>query len=287
MGSWLQQTTWGLVNYVLKMITGEWSNIAWSWFSKLFASPLAVLADPVVEKLTQVTIAAALGFLPVLVAWRALSETLARMDGTSNMPPEALVRRTMVTGIAVTGTSAAAWFLGTLADLGREVLAAVGLDINLMEEFFQMPLSAPSSVVIITLVFAVGALILTLQRAVITAEFTVLVCVGPLLAVGLMREGGSSTWQVWLREVISLLVTPLIQMLVLLLFIRNYASASGPLEIGDRLASLAFLWVLWNTPRWARQMIYQVGAGGMVVNTAMEAGRMAVMRKMLAAAAKG
>lgn len=285
-GSWVQDTAYGIVMFVLEQITSQWANQAWVWFSTFFAPPLAVLTDPAVQLLMQVAVAAALGFLPVVVAWTALSGTLARMDGASSMAPETIVRRTIVTGMAVTGTSLAAWFIGTLADHAREVLGAIGLDIDLIKDFFLFPMGAPTTVVMITLVFIVGGIILSIQRVVITAEFTVLICVGPLLALGLMRERGSSTWEIWLREVTSLLITPIIQMLVLLLFLRKYGGG-GPLEMMDRVASLGFLWVLWNTPRWARQMIYQVGAGGMVVNAAMEASRFAVMRKMMAAAAKG
>lgn len=285
-GSWVQDTAYSIVSYILKVLTGEWSNVAWSWFSSFFSSPLAVLDHPLVSQLVQIAVACALGLLPAVVAWKALHETLARMDGAATTRPETLVRQALLAGVAVTGTSLTSWFIGTLADLARDVLAAVGLNINLLKDFFLLPYGAPTTAILLILIFAIGAIILTIQRVVIAAEFTVLMCVGPLLAVGLMKEGGSSTWSIWLREVVSLMVTPVIQMLVLLLFIR-YFTGSGPLGLADRLFSLGFLWVLWNTPRWARQMIYQVGAGGMMVNAAMEAGRMAVMRKMLAATAKG
>jgi hypothetical protein len=285
-GSWVQDTAYSIVMFILQQVTGQWSNQAWVWFSQFFSPPLAVIDDPAVQLLTHVTVAAAMGFLPVVVAWTALRETIARMDGASTMAPETLVRRAIVTGVAVTGTSLAAWFIGTLADLAREVVGAVGLDINLLKDFFLISMGAPTTVMMMILVFIVGAIILTIQRIVIMAEFTVLVCVGPLLAVGLMREGSSSTWSIWLREVVSLVITPIIQMLVLLLFLRKYGGA-GPLDMVDRVASLGFLWVLYNIPRWARQMVYQVGAGGMVVNAAMSAGRFAMMRKMMSAATKG
>ncbi|MFZ5823449.1 MAG: conjugal transfer protein TrbL family protein [Bacillota bacterium] len=282
---WVLDTAYSILLHIIKKMTGEWSNQAWTWFSSLFSPPLAVLEDPVVVTLTQVAVAAAIGFLPAVVAWKALHETFARMDGAATMAPETLVRRTIITGAAVTGTSLVAWFIGTLAEHARNLLAAVGIDINLFEAFFFVPPAGPTTAVILTLVFLVGAIILSIQRVVIMAEFTVLICVGPLMAAGLMREGSGTTWAVWVREVVSLVLTPIIQMLVLLLFIRKYGGA-GPMDMMARAASLGFLWVLWNTPRWARQMVYQVGAGGAVVNAVGNMGRMAAMRYMARAAIK-
>ncbi len=286
MGSWVQDQAYGIVMYILQQVTGEWSNQAWDWFSFFFAPPLAVIQDPTVETLTQVAVAAALGALPAIIGWHVLRESLQRIDGAATMAPETIIRRAILAGAAVTGTSLAAWFIGTLADHAREVLAAVGLDINLLQDFFSFPLGAPPTLLMTSIVFIVGAIILTIQRVVITCEFTVLLCVGPLMALGLMREGGSSTWAMWLREVVSLVITPIIQMLVLLLFLRKFGGA-GPLDMFDRAASLGFLWVLYNTPRWARQMVYQVGTGGAAVNLMVQAGRAAAMKQMLGLAKGG
>lgn len=285
-GSWVQDQAYSIVMYIFEQTTNQWADHAWDWFSHFFAPPLAVIDDPIVATLVQVCVAAALGFLPVIVGWSVLRESLQRIDGAATMAPETIVRRAIMTGAAVTGTSLAAWFIGTLADYAREVLGAVGLDINLLEAFFSFPAGAPTTVMMITLVFIVGGIILTIQRVVISAEFTVLLCVGPLLALGQMREGGSSSWAMWIREVLSLVITPLIQMLVLLLFLRKFGGA-GPLDMIDRAASLAFLWVLYNTPRWARQLVYQVGTGAAAVNMVAQAGRMAAMRQMVTMVTKG
>ncbi|MFZ5823400.1 MAG: conjugal transfer protein TrbL family protein [Bacillota bacterium] len=282
---WVKDAAYGILTFIVERFTIQWADQAWIWFSNLFAPPLAVLHDPVVVTLTQVAVAAAMGFLPAAVAWTAAREMIARMDGAATMAPETVVRRAIITGVAVTGTSLVAWFIGTLADHARNLLAAVGLDINPFEAFFFVPGGAPTTSVMLTLVFLVGAITLSIQRVVIAAEFTVLICVGPLMAAGLMREGSGTTWAVWVREVVSLVLTPIIQMLVLLLFIRKYGGA-GPMDMMARAASLGFLWVLWNTPRWARQMVYQVGAGGAVVNAVGNMGRMAAMRYMARAAIK-
>ena len=282
-GSWVQKTAYDIVMHVIRQLTGDLSNQAWNWFSEFFSSPVAMLDHPLVQRLTQIAIGLGLGFLPVAVAWIVLRETLARLDGSSTTPPESVIRRAMITGCAVTATSTVAGFLGTLAELGRELLQAFGLDLNLIEIFFKMPLEPGVVALVITLMFAIGTVILCLQRIVIAAEFTILLVIGPLMALGLIREQGSTTWNIWLRELLSLLVTPVLQMLVLLIFVRNWANAAGFAEVGARFASLGFLWVLWNTPRWARQMIYQAGAGGAVIGGAANVGRLVVMRQLIRA----
>lgn len=285
-GSWVQKTAYGIFTYVLRQITGEWSNEAWQWFSRFFSAPVAVLESPLVQTLVRVGVVVSLACLPALVAFSAVRESLARMDGSSITPPESLIRRAILAGMAVTGTSTVTWFMVQLAEQARNLLAAVGLEINLLHQYFGDPLNPVSTVLLLSLAFVVGAVLLTIQRWVITAEFTTLLIIGPIMAVGLIREGGNTTWNVWLREMVSLLITPLVQMIVILVFLRTFGSAAGVLQTGDRLAALAFLYVLWKTPGWARQMVYHVGsiedgfAGGMTV------GRMMVMRHILRAAVK-
>jgi hypothetical protein len=282
-GSWVQETSYSIVTFVIRQLTGEWSDIVWQWFSRFFGAPVAIFDDPLVQRLVQVGIGVALGVLPVMIGWRALQEMLARMDGTSMAPPEALIRRGLTAGVAVTATSLAAWFMTSLAEQARGVLAAVGLDINLLRQFFDPTASATSTVIMLTLAFLIAALILTIQRGVLAAELTVLLVMGPVMAAGLLKEDGASTWTIWVREVTSILLTPLIQMLVLMLFIRKWGNAGGVLDIGDRLASFAFLYVLWNTPRWARQMVYSVGASGAVSSAAGTVQTIATLAKALAA----
>ncbi|HYG56614.1 MAG TPA: conjugal transfer protein TrbL family protein [Symbiobacteriaceae bacterium] len=281
MGSWVQQTAWGIVLFILHQLTGEWSNIAWEWFSRLFSSPLAVIDHPLVERLVQVAVGLVLGFLPVVIAATVIKETVARLDGTSNTPPEALIRRALVTGIAVTGTSTAAWFMSTLADHARGILGAAGLDINLLSYLFTPPGTAGLTLVVLSLTFLVGAILVAIQGTVIAAEFTLLLIIGPIMAVGLIREGGTSTWTVWLREVGSLLITKLIQLLVVLVFLRIFTGNGGKPDPLQQLASLAFLYVLWNAPRWSRQLVYRTGTSGALVGAAAGAGRMVVMRQLM------
>jgi hypothetical protein len=280
-GSWVQQTVWEIVLYVLKMLAGEWSNQAWDWFSGFFSAPVIVLDDPLVVRLVHVAVGVTLGFLPVAVAWMATRETVARLDGAGTIPPELLIRRAMTAGVAVTATSAAAWFMTTLAEGARSILAAVGLDINLLQQFFAAPDELKVTLILLALVFVIGTVILVLQRYVIAAEFSVLLVMGPLMAAGLLRDDGRTAWNIWLREMTALLATPLIQLLVTLLFVRKFAGGNAPPDIAARLASLAYLWVLYNTPRWARQMVYSVGTGDALVSSAANVGRMLVMRQLM------
>lgn len=280
-GSWVQQTAYGIVLYVVQMVAGEWSNQIWQWFSVLFSPPVPVLADPLVQRLVTVSTSLVLAFLPIAVGWTALRETLARLDGSSTSPPEALIRRAVVTGVAVTGTSLLAWALVTFTEQTRGVLSAVGLNINLFRQFFQVPSQPVSTVLFLTVAFLVGGLLLVVQRAVIAAEFTLLLAMGPVMAAGLIRESGSSTWTVWVREMISLLITPLVQMLVMLVFLTKWGNIGGVLQVGDRVAALAFLYVLWKTPGWARHMVYTGTGAGAAVGGAVAVGRLVVMRQMM------
>lgn len=284
-GTWVQKTAWGIVMYMLDAAMKEGSNYAWDWFSQLFAAPVSIVDDPLVQTLTQVAVGLVLGFLPVAITWMVIKETAARLDGSSTTPPEALIRRTIITGIAVTGTSLAAWFMLTLAELARGIMGAVGVDLNPLKPFFEPAPDWTLVVLVLALLFLVGGIVLVIQRAIVTAELTVLLVIGPLMAAGLIREGGATTWNVWLRELTSLLVTGLIQMLVVLIFVRRFAGGNMAPTVFARLSALAFLWVLWNTPRWARHLVYSVGAGNSVVGSMVGLTRMAVMRQMLKTAA--
>lgn len=280
MGSWVETTAYQVLLFVFRQITGEWSNQLWDWFSRFFAAPVAVLDDPVVRQLTSVFIGIGLGVLPVAIAWTVIGESLKRLDGAGTVPPEALVRRALIAGAAVTGTSTVAWFMQSLAEHARGVLTAVGMQVNVFEVFFKLPIQTSFVMILLTLGFLVGVLAIIVQRWVVAGEFTVLLAVGPLMAAGLLRDGANTTWTVWLREMTALLVTPLIQFLLLVLFARKWGSAAGLLDMGDRIAALAFLYLLWNTPRWARQLVYSVGTAGAVAGTGATMARFMVMQHL-------
>ncbi|HYF76771.1 MAG TPA: conjugal transfer protein TrbL family protein [Symbiobacteriaceae bacterium] len=298
MGSWVQQTAWNIFTYMLDSAAKDLSNQVWIWFSQLFTVPLTVLDDPTVAAVVNVLTGLVLGFVPVAVAWIVLKETASRLDGTSTTPPEALVRRAMMAGLAITATSLVARYMLTLSSYARELVAGFGVDINVLHALFRPAPDTGLVVIILLLAFLVGGIVLLIQRAVITAETTVLLAIGPIMAAGLLREGGGTTWNIWLRELTSLLVTGLIQMLVTMLFLRKFAGGDSGLGMGPlddpaifpdllhRMAALGYLWVLWNTPRWARQLVYSVGAGGAVVGGAVSMTRLVVMRQIFRSMAK-
>ncbi|HYF90939.1 MAG TPA: conjugal transfer protein TrbL family protein [Symbiobacteriaceae bacterium] len=291
MGTWVQQTSWSIVTYLIQATSEESGNLVWGLFSRLFAVPVSVLDDPTVKPLVQVLVGVVLGFLPVAIAWMALQETAARMDGTATTPPESLIRRGMLAALAVTGTSLVAWFMIELSGHARQLVATLGLEIDPLGPLFTGTPDAGIVLLILMLVFLVGSIALVAQRAVIMAETTVLIAIGPIMAAGLIREGGGTTWNIWLRELTSLLVSGLIQLLVTMLFLAKFTHVSpgsgGDLldprvwaEANQRMGALAYLWVLWNSPRWARHLVYSVGAGGAVVAGAANLTRMVVMRQI-------
>jgi len=285
-GTWVQQTAYGVFVFVVRRLTFEWSDLAWDRFSHFFSAPVAVLTDPLVAQFSQISIGISLGVLPVAITWISLKEMLLRMDGASTMPPEALIRRAMLAGMAVTGTATAAWFMVESAELIRGVIAGAGLEIDLLKQFFAMPLEPISTVLFLSLVFLIGSLILTFQRIVIAAEFTLLLILGPLMGVGLLKEGGSTAWTLWLKEMTSLLLTPLIQMLVLQIFIRQWVGDNPLVEVSDRLAAIGFLYLLYHSPRWARKVVYEAGLGGAVAGSSGSVTRAVVMRQIVRATMK-
>jgi len=280
-GTWVQETSYGVVTYILRELAGEWSNQVWQWFSKVFDPPVAVLADPLVERLVRLSVAVALGAMPLLIGAVVIRETFARLDGTSIVAPEAIVRRAIHAGMAVTGTSLVAWFMVSLAVYAREALAGIGLDIDLLKQFFDSPLEPAATTIILAIAFALGAVMLIIQRTVIAAELTLLLAIGPLMAATLARDERSAQWKTWLQELSSLLITPLVQMIVLQIFLRHWAQNSGQLQIGDRLASLAFLYLLYTVPRWARQMVYSVDMGNHLGNASVAAYRLLVFKRLI------
>jgi hypothetical protein len=282
MGTWLQQSVWGALLYVFEKGTHDLSSEIWTFFSGFFAFPVAVVDYPLIQRLIQFAVVISLAYLPAAIGVQVLKQIFDRADGSARSAPEELVRRIMVTGLAVTGTSTVAWFMLTLSNLVREALTGIASHTNILSIFFITQMNGLTLVMLfLQILFVIGAIVLMIQRAILTAELTVLLVTGPIMAAGLIREGGGATWNVWVRELTSILVTPLIQFLVTILFINVLLDPTGDLTIWQQVAGLAYLYVLFNTPRWARQMVYQTGTGSALVGGAVQAGRMVVLRKLV------
>lgn len=281
MGSWVQETVWGIFKFVLAQATGDLSSEIWKLFSSFFVFPVAVTGAPIVQRLIRFSVVISLAYLPAALGVQVLKQIFDRMDGSARSAPEELIRRVIVTGVAITGTSTVAWFMLVLADLVRQALASIELRVNLLAMFFGDPQGFTLVMLFLQILFVVGAIVLIVQRAVLTAEFTILLITGPIMAAGLIRENGQGLWGVWIRELTSVLVTPLIQFLTTILFIYVFLDVDGALSIWQQAGGLAYLYVLFNTPRWARQLVYQTGSGSAIVGGTANAARMVVLRKLI------
>lgn len=282
MGTWLQETMWEAILFMARRWTHEMSADVWSFFGHFFAFPVAVVDYPLIQHLVRLAVVIALACLPVAIGVQVLKQIFDRADGSARTAPEELVRRIIVTGLAVTGTSTLAWFMVTLSGLVRDALTHIVANIDILSIFFASSFNGLTlTMLLLAILFVIGAIVLLIQRAILTAELTVLLVVGPIMAAGLIREGGGVTWGVWVRELTSVLVTPLLQYLITILFINVLLDPTGDLTIAQQVAGLAYLYVLFNTPRWARQMVYQTGAGGALIGGAVQAGRMVVLRKIM------
>jgi hypothetical protein len=281
MGSWVQETVWGIFKFVLSQATGDLSAEIWTIFSSFFAFPVAVTESSIVQRLVRLAVVVSLAYLPAALGVQVLKQIFDRMDGSARSAPEELVRRVILTGVAVTGTSTVAWFMIVLADLVRQALAGIDLPVNLLAMFFGNPGGFTLVMLFLSILFVAGAIVLVVQRAVLTAELTILLITGPIMAAGLIRENGQGLWGVWVREMTSVLVTPLIQFLTTILFIHVFLDTGGQLTIWQQAGGLAYLYVLFNTPRWARQLVYQTGTGSALVGGTANAARMMVLRKLI------
>lgn len=281
MGNWLGQRILDALKFIAKDLSGAFAADLWDAFSTLFSSPIAVLRDPWIEMLIKLAVSIAIGCLPVLITYQAVRRMLDTLDGTSVTPPEVLIRRSLGAGVAVTGVALYGWFAGTLADKLRDVLGALPFDVSFLETFFLS--SDPTSGLagyLLLLVFLGCAGLVVIQRAILAAEFSVLMIIGAILALQKISSDNPQAWQVWKREVIALCITPVLQLLLLYL-VAMRLGVRKPTELVKWLEGLAMLYLLWNMPRWARQFTYSTGVGHAVAGAAAGASRLAVIRLLL------
>lgn len=258
----------------------------WTLFSRLFSSPIAILEDHWVQLLIRLAMATALGCLPVLITYQAVRRLIESADGQEMLPPGVLVRRSLSAGVAVTGVALYGWFAGSLADYLRELLGAVPLEVSFLEMFFlsRDPTSGLAGLLFI-LTFLTGAGLVIIQRIILAAEFTVLMIIGAFLALQKVSEDRPAGWQLWKREVTAVCITPVLQLLLVFLFMLRLG-AGGAGGFTRWFEAFGMLYLLWHMPRWARQFTYSAGVGDAIAGAAAGAGRLAVMQVMLRSAIK-
>jgi hypothetical protein len=273
--------------FVLNDLRGQVATNLWTTFSHLFSSPVAILQDPWVQFLISLAMAIALGCLPVLITYQASRRVLESADGQELLPPGVLVRRSVVAGLAVTGIAMYGWFAGTLADYLRDVLGATPLQTSFLELFFlsRDPTAGLAGLLLI-LTFLIGAALVVIQRIILSAEFTVLMIIGPFLALQKVAEDRPAGWQLWKREVVAVCIAPVLQLLILFLFMLRLGAGGAAGGFTRWFEAFGLLYLLWHMPRWARQFTYSAGVGSAAAGLATGAGRLAVMQVMLRSAIK-
>lgn len=282
MGSWLGQRILDALVFIATDLKGAYGQALWNGFSKLFSSPIAVLEDRWVRFLIEMAMTIAIGALPVLITYHAVRRVLESLDGQSTTPPEVLVRRSLQAGAALTGVALYGWFAGTLADHAREVLGALPFKVSFLEVYF-IPIDMSSGLagLLLALVFLCCAGVVVIQRAILAAEFTVLMVVGAFLALQKIGDESPQGWQLWKREVTAISLTPVLQLLTIYLFAIRLKGVGATLTLAHWLEAFAMLYLLWNTPRWARQFTYSTGMGHTSAGAGAAAARLVAIRWML------
>lgn len=282
MKSWLGQRILDALIFITEDLKGAYASTLWTLFSKLFTSPIAVLEDQWIQFLIKMAMTIALGCLPVLIAYQAVRRVLESVDGQAFTPPEVLVRRSMQAGAALTGVALYGWFAGTLANLARDVLGALPLQVSFLETFFLgTDQTSGLAGVLMALVFLSCAGVVLIQRAILAAEFTILMIVGAFLALQKVGDDNPQGWQLWKREVTAICLTPVLQLLTVYLFAIRMKGAGTSLTLTQWLEAFAMLYLLWNTPRWARQFTYSTGVGHTVAGAGAGAVRLVAIRAMM------
>lgn len=284
--SWVDAAVTGAVTAVFRGLQQDWGNALWTAFSKLFLTPTAVINDPNVLRINALLVALSVTVMPIMTVAAVLRYKLDLATGTNTVPPETLVKRCVLAGLAVMGAPTIAWAGGYLADAMIEAIGNFGIDMNLIQTFFLLPSSPGLSIVLLSLIFLVGAAILMIQKFYLIGEFTLLLAMGPVMGISLLRNEQQGAFQNWLREVFSILLTPVLQLLITWFFITKFASASNINPL-DFFLSFAYLLLLFKIPRWARTWMYSGGGGDALMAGGQAVSRMVVIRSMMKAVGKG
>jgi hypothetical protein len=266
----------------------------WTEFAGILFNPLPLLTDPLVTRLQEVFMAVALGALPGVIGYQALRRIGEASLGASTVSASTIVRRAVTATITVTGISLFSYVASTLMKLAVDTITSLPSQVTVINMLFDLTSTEgkiTASFFFMVFLGAIGCLIV--QRFVFQAEFTILLVVGLWIGVHRATTDESHPWQVWKREFVAILLTTVLQVLTLWLFAERLGNLSEEMKqtflqtLSRWFQSGALVYLLWNTPRWARQFTYSVGTAHSVAGVAVSAGRLAMVKYMMSAAAKG
>jgi hypothetical protein len=275
------------IQWVLSSLTKDTTHGIWHLFAQLFVSPLSIFKDDDVLQVQIFMTTLALGMLPVLIIIQSIRLAGARALGINSTPPEQLAHRAIVAGVACTSISTIVWVIITFGDNITQAFASFGLDLSVLEIMMNPSDSVGIGLLVVALFMVIGAILLTIQKAIISAELAVMLAFGPLTGLSLLKGSDDGFFNTWLRETASLILTPTVQLILTWLFLKKLAHLNSLTTSWDaRLLTFGYFWVIWRCPAWLRKFMYSAGHGDMLVQGGAMVGRHVVMQKMLSAAAK-
>lgn len=220
------------------------------------------------------------------LTWEALQMATLRSEGAPT-DPGGLLKRTVMSAIAIAGGPWVVKQAIVVANMFALWVASIGVGFGFdnlnSSEVVDNAISTiligiggtagagvvvalgPIAWAVATAVIGIFLFLILIQAAIRTIEITFLAIISPFAALGHMSGGGLA--DVWVREVIILVVTHALQIITLSLAIVLLigVNVGGGISVAARpFFGLAGLWVAFRTPKIIKNYAYHSGVGGAV-----------------------
>ncbi len=267
--------TGAIVNFFAG-IADSMINMAMLEVTNLMKVARDVLDNPLVRNAIGISQAAAGSLLAVAVTVECLRSYILYQHGEPGADTGRLLTRAALGAAAIAGMP---WLAEFVYQLGNSLAGAIGVISSYeIEQGFEgvslgSALDMPVTLVIMVLIVLVLWFLILVQAAIRGVELGALAVVGPVMAIGLLKndEGVFATW--W-RELVVLSMTQALQVLLIKGFLAqgvNMASDFGP------YFAIAWLWVTFKAPSFLRQFAHHTGIGSATGGAI----KMVLVRKML------
>lgn len=282
MNTFLQTQFYQIIGGFFHLLTIDIGSFALNLLKNFLLTPTEFLSDFDLLELETFVRDLAWLIMPLILlagAWRVMQ---GRHDGDGVETMAEWLRRAFIAalGVAMVHTITGWALSGANTLIAAFLSAGTGIDgLNIL-----FGLSANPSIVTIFLVLglAVAFVVLVLQRAAMTAELVVHTAVGPLAAATLGWNTDSPVFNTWLREILSIAITYVLQTMLIWFLLRKIGYWGSATD-GGRLVILGLFGVMLKGPQVIRQYVYSTGVGGTLLNGAAQAGRMATTAMLLRA----
>ena len=254
-----------VLQYITNRMWEDFSKQLLLWAKTAFFNPLPIVQNPAVQLVQAASTGVALAALTALIVVYATKAKVDSVDGTAP-PASALAKNALWAGIAVAGINLIATVMGQMSSDAITDLLRMDVSQLFSQAFAAAPLQVAGANWMLTqgllgLGVVIGGIAVTIQKMIMIGEFMVLLVIGPLAAVSILNGGRG--WSLWWREALALTMTPVLQVLLVWLFVLQFISGGNdPTGLGSRFMAFGLLWLLLRMPRWTRAWVYQAGAGG-------------------------